>query len=698
MPPRKALQNAGGAPAAPVRRSSRHKNEQPGPSDEPAPKTAKTKATRVPKVRAGNPTKTHSATEEFLPGFEHDTRTVDAFIKQRYVQLNVEHILGVGTAQDRSDLHRQLTKDIMDLGAALLLWKKSATASASVSCLPPEVLQNIFFYLALLEPPITPLCERERSGYDSDEERDSTYMELNEPESFNAFPTWHREDTGSLGWFKVSHVCSSWRSHILPMRSLWAGALGILPQATKELLKRAGSRPLSLALRESSRRALDLHEVLSHVMHSRICSIYANFTEETDCKSSFRGFMQYIEKQTTPWASLESVDISGNGIPEDYFENPDTAPLRAPALRNAKMYNCVIPFFASTLQRLSIVYDVRRLGYNALPLARLLTFIDGCQNTLQELELLRCISVDPDDRPEPDIYVRFTALRRLDVGSHSADLFTLVEDHIGYPTNCDIAFHALSFDADELHDDGDAVEPYAAFRSVFRMFADEFRRQHVPYGLVLDNHSGLAPFVTVGELAHAPSGDDELIVKRHGGARNLHFYPSYTENIFYTLRNTFDDDDDDDNNNNNYLSVISDIRALSIIDSDRHDPTSAYSTATVFANMPKLLMLQLRGYDQKILKGICDVHATNLGYGIEPAVLVLPELAVIRLSAGAKPLSCAELVELIEMRTEGVKEVKETKPLLRLIVDKDVTLADPENESEALERLKRVVNELCWKV
>ncbi|KZV67202.1 hypothetical protein PENSPDRAFT_755136 [Peniophora sp. CONT] len=640
-------------------------------------------------VRSFRTMPSREAAEDVAPTHvERDTRTfsdvaVKSFMEERYRQLNVEHIIGAGTAQERYELHRQLTKDITDLSEALLLWKRSATLSAPVSRLPIEVLENVFLHLAVLDPPITPLCGRFRDHYDTDDEdaAEDFSDELSELASFENFPTWHKHDCGSLGWIKVSHICHSWRDVALLKKSLWAGAVGILPLANEEFVHRAGSCHLSITVRESRRRCLDLYDAFSRVPHSSVKSICAYFTEH-ELYSSIDLLMGYIYGQKTPWDALESLEVSANGTPR----GSQRYPLITPALKYAKMINCTLPFVASGLQRLSIVYDADHPGRNALPLASLLSYIDGCQNTLQELELLRCLSVYANT-PKPPIVAPFVALRRFELGGDFGNLLRDVRHHIGYPADCDISFHT-----------GEG----GTFHFALRMLADDILEQDISYGLVLSASEGpyKAILVSVCQSATLDSGGAEFFVERRGTVRRVYFdLPEYHRHLH--LGEILDAASEifQHYGEEAAVSAFEDVGTLSIFDlAAKPAPVGACDVARFFARTPMVHTLQLYGSEEETLKGICDVHASDIHGHSESGMLVLPELTVLRLSAGATPLLCEKFAELLEMRAEGVEGVTKAKRLSRLIVDKDVVIADPENEESAIRRLKEIVDKLSWRL
>ncbi|KZV67203.1 hypothetical protein PENSPDRAFT_736698 [Peniophora sp. CONT] len=613
--------------------------------------------------------------------------SVKDLLKQRYVQLNAEHIVGIGTVQERANLHRQLSTDIADLTAALLLWKKTATASAPVSCLPPEVLQNIFSFLALLDPPITPLRERPLKNNKGADEYEDINGELSEPQSFEDFPTWSRDDRGSLGWIKASHVCQSWRSIMLPMRSLWAGTIGILPLATRELMKRVGpSSAVHLTLRESSRRVLSIENALRLIPQTSIHSLRIYFTDENTRHSSLPDFTEYM--RNVPWTALKTLDISANGTPECYFN------LVAPALHSAKMLNCTMPLIAHSLRRLSIVYNRHRPGYDGLALGDLLENIHGSRSTLEELELLRCLSVHPGDKPQTSSPIHFSALRRFSFGGHSVDLIRLVGDHITYPRACDVAFHALSRKTDELYESHrDYQNPSAAFYFALRLFADELLARHAPYALVLNDQRREAPFVAVREPASLKYGGSDILAEQPEGERRVYFDPEASEHdvlyaskdMFYSVKRETDS------------SAFLGVQTLSVVRTDEK-PTNAHIVARLFEETSKLTFLHICGYEREVLRGFCDVLACDYDHRGKKIDLVLPVLSVLRVSAGAKPLMCKDLAELLTLRTREIEQVKDAKQLAQLIVDKDVSLADPENEEKVVQQLKGLVGELRWKL
>ncbi|VDC01327.1 unnamed protein product [Peniophora sp. CBMAI 1063] len=474
------------------------------------------------------------------------------------------------------------------------------------------------------------------------------------------------------------------------MTSLWADIVGVLPLATGELLERAGSSPLSLTLRTSDRRVLDFdYWMPEYVEPDSIRSLYVHSTNGRTGWSPLQELLYYLDVGSLD--SLEHLDVTTNGR-----RKHDDEPLVTPSLRSAKMFNCIISFTgASILQRLSIVYDMNCPGYNGWRLDSPFDCLSSCRATLQELQLLRCLGLSADMEVYPPENsgpgVRLSALRRLDIGSHSDQVLPMIKRHFRYPPGCEVAFSALPYLQDgsgvpDLNHRG----PDAAFYSALSTFADELLERGVGYKLVFDNSSPASPSVSVCEETSTICDEDaepDVPAQQHRGMRAAHIDSAkrrgvlFGDNIFCVLAESFRHLEEGDD-----TSILENMQTLCVTSADTVKGFHS-SVVTVFLKTKNLRALHMHGYDLETLKGLCENYRG----------LVLPELAILRLSAGTKPLSCTYFAHLMALRAIEIEKVKGAKRLARLIVDKDVVLADPEMEDVVVKKLTDLVDELDWR-
>lgn len=165
--------------------------------------------------------------------------------------------------------------------------------SASTHTFPEEILGNIFTMCAEDQ---RPLPRRDIKAYEafitlkqgpSWLSKYAVNREVEEDESY-------RNQQGTLGWMRVSHVCARWRRAAIGARALWARDIGAIPCAIDEMLARAGpSRSLTVRLYGSSFREpyTDAVDVLRSGPHfprvSEICwyeTRYA-FIATSDCST-----------------------------------------------------------------------------------------------------------------------------------------------------------------------------------------------------------------------------------------------------------------------------------------------------------------------------------------------------------------------------------------------------------------------------
>ncbi|KZV69710.1 hypothetical protein PENSPDRAFT_686104 [Peniophora sp. CONT] len=148
----------------------------------------------------------------------------------------------------------------------------------------------------------------------------------------------------SLGWVRLGHVCRSWRSVLLDMRSLWAKDICTLNNvAMAVFLHRAQRRPLNLdfdsATGEHMRRMGSRAE--------RAALLQANVPKARTIRlTRFRGDITYLDGQALPL--LEVLDLSLTS------PRPRELAINAPNLRRVKLSGPIVLHATPKLLRATI--------------------------------------------------------------------------------------------------------------------------------------------------------------------------------------------------------------------------------------------------------------------------------------------------------------------------------------------------------
>ncbi|KZV60382.1 hypothetical protein PENSPDRAFT_740336 [Peniophora sp. CONT] len=162
---------------------------------------------------------------------------------------------------------------------------------------------------------------------------------------------WPSVSPKDLAWIKLGHVCSRLRGVLLRLHELWADAVCFLPRAHQELLRRAGSTPLSIVLRSSLRPSEDT--INFSVKHLDLARRIA-----TNDANAFEAMLPSLLCEELPFLEDVYVELWSDGFsplpglrPEAYARRP----VIAPRLRSLTMINAFVPFNASTLHTLRII-------------------------------------------------------------------------------------------------------------------------------------------------------------------------------------------------------------------------------------------------------------------------------------------------------------------------------------------------------
>ncbi|KZV71455.1 hypothetical protein PENSPDRAFT_404394 [Peniophora sp. CONT] len=127
----------------------------------------------------------------------------------------------------------------------------SSARLSTAQTLPIDVLAELFYLLALVEPPTPPapapspvstLALNPTTSYPDWCSSASTWFD--EQEHHNSHTA---HEKGSLGWISLTtHVCSHWRATALSLGALWGRVVHTFPRALEPILLRASGAPLEL--------------------------------------------------------------------------------------------------------------------------------------------------------------------------------------------------------------------------------------------------------------------------------------------------------------------------------------------------------------------------------------------------------------------------------------------------------------------
>lgn len=542
----------------------------------------------------------------------------------------------------------------------------------------------IFAFVAILDPPVTPLrwCRARKplpGSYEEDELSDSDVEAYGE---YLLGPLREADAKGSLGFIRISHVCTAWRSILLSMRRVWADNIGILPLATTDMVARAGTYPLTVSLGLFSLHGVDINDLIEAPAIRAVHGTISKYNRSSHC---IHALLSSMRRGTSAWHTLETVDLSVHGSEP----RPKTKTLHTPSLCYLSMQNFFFRFFAPSLQHLTITFRSSRDGVLAMSMISLLSMLRSCRLTLRELKLLHCFAPDfmPSDSTDP---IALPSLRRLDVGGYSVSLLGSVQRCLTYPATCDVAFHALS----DFSRGEDATSDLVLHRAL-RIFSDEVLSRTGSYGFGFNTLDNDTPFISVHALSpESSSGQGELFIALPDlGARRVYFDSKYIKksDVFYALSvwHTLIPAPNLD------FSALGDVRVLSVVHTSRTRNCQG-ATYEVFYKMPALRVLHLHGLGDDIMFQLASGHNGQV---------VLPDLQVIRLSAGhpmARPVSLALLRISLCTRAAADASLPEgqVRPLPRLIVDRDVEFdKSVEEENLTVEFMKEEgsVDEVYWK-
>ncbi|TFY73441.1 hypothetical protein EWM64_g10571 [Hericium alpestre] len=276
---------------------------------------------------------------------------------------------------------REVEGQLYGLNHVMCALKTQRNALLPISRLPPEVLSQIFQYIAVVEQSYP------RTRY---------------------FPPF-LGSSGTLGWIKITHVCRQWRDVALADSRLWAKTVCALPSATPEMLQRSGTAPITINhdfsyYRNKSRILKSVQLALTHIARTKEIRISANKRILTNIVDSL---------QDNPAPILETLELclSADARTGFFYESvhlPARICSSTPRLRNLILDNCSIPWDSPLLRNLTHL-EVRLLTFCMpevlLPtIPQLITILSRCPD-LQTLVLSDALPelATPPPIPRPSV-------------------------------------------------------------------------------------------------------------------------------------------------------------------------------------------------------------------------------------------------------------------------------------------------------
>ncbi|VDC06785.1 unnamed protein product [Peniophora sp. CBMAI 1063] len=513
--------------------------------------------------------------------------------------------------------------------------------------LPPEIQQMIFSWVAVLDPPSIP-----------------------------------GDAKGSLGFVLISHVCRHWRTTLLSMRHVWADSMGLLPEATIEMVRRAGSHPLTVTLRSDLSPFDEGMGLFCHRRSTR--ALHCALSEPSPSRA--REYEDVFCDEVHPWPILETLKIEVS----DRIIGMDKDSLM-PSLRFLTMKNIFNHFTAPSLQSLSIEFQEWTKGSFALQAFKFFDMVRACRSTLQDLELTHCFA--PDAMPLIPTPIELPELRSLYLGGCSHQLLDAARNCFTYPSACDISFRPL-YDYTTTN----PFQPDESLHLVLRAFSDEVIACTGSYGFEFHALPGEASHISVRALSpEALAGTGDLFVTPPDlGSRKVYFDSDrmriFHDDIFDALSYALIPASTKKANLN--LSALRDVRVLSIVQAGTEPATGAMRK--VLLEMPELRVLHLRGGTADMMRCICPV--------ISHGRLSVPNLQLLRVSADrpyAPPLDLWQFNRCLRRRAEYHQAGGRPSPLPCLIVDRNVEFDEGlEAQKAGVERLQEMncVKKVYWRL
>ena len=289
--------------------------------------------------------------------------------------------------------YEQIRQEMEVLEVAIRFWKQRHNTLSIIARLPPEVLSTIFRCLAIA------FCLR--PGH------------------------------SSIGWIKVTHVCTHWRRVALECPDLWTTIPFSLPRWAKEMLIRSKMAPLTIvaSLYQSKR----LHTELVHfamLEMFRIQKLSLTVLQDSGNKNLLTGLAR-------PAPLLESLSISCatpsvNILPKGIFSG------EVPRLREVTLEKCILGWdepFLCTLTTLKLV----SIPVSARPSMDQLTSALSCMPDLRTLVLCNVLplQIPLDPTVSTTRSVPLPCLTHLCIES-DAPVTSFLMSHLIHPPNISI--------------------------------------------------------------------------------------------------------------------------------------------------------------------------------------------------------------------------------------------------------------------
>ncbi|KZV72505.1 hypothetical protein PENSPDRAFT_359554 [Peniophora sp. CONT] len=171
-----------------------------------------------------------------------------------------------------------------------------------VQRLPNDIICELFYIVAELDPPRIARCQEDRLY----------------------------EKPGSLGWIRMTHVCRGWRGVGLDMSTLWAGVVCVFPPGVETIARRTKTTPLTLTFHSNA----SPNEVWDNIerlgIFPRVRSLKRIQIQSLEKHFSLRDWSLYLLGQHLPYLRDLELDLAT-------FTNAafrQLRPLNAPALKS----------------------------------------------------------------------------------------------------------------------------------------------------------------------------------------------------------------------------------------------------------------------------------------------------------------------------------------------------------------------------
>lgn len=290
-----------------------------------------------------------------------------------------------------------LIKKLAVLDTEKYALRRQRNAFATTSCLPAEVLSQIFTWNML-----------------------SHYRHTLQPSE-------HRR---SLDWILVSHVCQYWREVAINSPQLWVYPPSHLYRWAAEMLLRSKTLPVIWEM-----------DHLNYLQYPQFATDRIGEWLIRGSESSIGAFLRSLTKDTPPLNQMKRLVFSRLG---DSLSSLDLSGLHAPCLQHLESQFYIKGLFAPQLTHLELwdIYDDRQVALSEV------------LDTLEGLPLLESFRFGEQYRPDPDFQLPTETPHRLVILPHlrflQLKLGECQNSHlIGHITRLDISTSDLPVACDE---------------------------------------------------------------------------------------------------------------------------------------------------------------------------------------------------------------------------------------------------------